>query len=172
MTEEMTFARGSKYRVLYPNFQGVSLASVVRTEETLLCEINQQNIEMKGFIVDHALYHCETNNSYEAYYLCASLNSSEIDQRLGALRRRNQKTRPNVHKKIFDVAPIPLFDTTNPTHRQLSELGRECSAKVGRWLAGGGAGNIKSIGHLRAIVREMLKDELNEIDVLVKEILR
>ena len=49
-------------------------------------------------------------------------------------------------------------------------LGKECSTKVEQWLASGGTGKIKSIGKLRGMVREMLKDELREIDELVKEI--
>ncbi|MEK7399966.1 MAG: hypothetical protein AAB116_23735 [Candidatus Poribacteria bacterium] len=40
-----------------------------------------------------------------------------------------------------------------------------------QWLADGGAGNIKSIGKLRSMTRNMLKDELSEIDLLVKQIL-
>jgi hypothetical protein len=67
--------------------------------------------------------------------------------------------------------PIPKFDAANPTHKRVAELGKECSAKVDKWLAGGGAGKITSIGKLRGMVRAMLKEELQEIDALVEKIL-
>ncbi|MFQ6116036.1 MAG: hypothetical protein ACE5NG_18395 [bacterium] len=41
-----------------------------------------------------------------------------------------------------------------------------------QWLASGGLGKIKSIGKLRGMVREMLKEELQEIDARVEKILR
>lgn len=162
----------AKYRVVYPNFQRVSLASVVSTEKTLVHEINQQRLELTGFVVESALYHCETNNVEEAYYLCTCLNSSLIDLRLGPLRRRAQKTHPNVHKKIFDVAPIPQFDAANRTHHRLAALGAECSAKVEQWVEADRPTHIKSIGKLRSLVRDELTGELTEIDRLVKEILQ
>lgn len=76
----------------------------------------------------------------------------------------------DIHKKVLEL-PIPQFDATYLTHIRLAELGEACSSTVKKWLEGGGAGNIRSIGRLRGMVRELLKDELNEIDKLVKEIL-
>ena len=71
-------------------------------------------------------------------------------------------------RKIFDVAPIPQFDAKNGVHRQLAALGKGLK----HWLASGSPGKIRSIGKLRGMVREMLKDELRDIDELVKEILK
>ncbi|MGQ9559520.1 MAG: hypothetical protein ACUVWA_03310 [Candidatus Oleimicrobiaceae bacterium] len=39
------------------------------------------------------------------------------------------------------------------------------------WLAAGGPGKTQSIGRLRGMVREMLKEELEEIDGLVGRLL-
>jgi hypothetical protein len=75
-----------------------------------------------------------------------------------------------MHKKVLDL-PIPKFDDKNTIHLQLTKLGEECHVKVKQWLTDGGAGNIKSIGKLRSMVRKTLKDELSEIDSLVKQIL-
>ena len=77
----------------------------------------------------------------------------------------------HIHKKILEL-PIPQYDRKNPVHQQLAELGKKCHAKVRKWIAAGGPGNIKSIGKLRAMVREMLKPELTEIDKLVETILK
>jgi len=55
---------------------------------------------------------------------------------------------------------------------KLAELGEHCCQKVQTWLASGGPGQLKSIGRLRGMVRQMLKDELAEIDALVQQILK
>ena len=39
------------------------------------------------------------------------------------------------------------------------------------WLASGGPGKTKSIGKLRAMVRDLLRAQLDEIDALAKKIL-
>ena len=41
---------------------------------------------------------------------------------------------------------------------------RACSERVTGWLAAGGPGKTRSIGRLRGMGREMLKEELGEID--------
>jgi hypothetical protein len=76
----------------------------------------------------------------------------------------------DIHKKVLEL-PIPKFDPSNKIHLRLAELGKLCSQKVAEWLKSGGQGKIKSIGVLRSRVREMLKDELKEIDGLVQKIL-
>ncbi len=48
--------------------------------------------------------------------------------------------------------------------QRLAELGKACSERVAAWLAAGGPGKTRSIGRLRGMVREMLKEELGEID--------
>jgi hypothetical protein len=77
----------------------------------------------------------------------------------------------DICKKVLEL-PIPKFDAKNPVHHRISGLGEECSKKVERWLKSGGVGKIISIGKLRSMIRETLKDELLEIDTLVKEILQ
>lgn len=72
-----------------------------------------------------------------------------------------------VTEKVLEL-PIPQFDEKLPAHRELSELGKSCAKKVERYLSAGNDGSIKSIGCLRG----MLKEELGEIDGIVKGILR
>jgi hypothetical protein len=73
-------------------------------------------------------------------------------------------------KKVLDL-PIPQFDPAQAEHRRLAELGKACSERVAAWLAAGGPGKTQSIGRLRAMVREMLKEELAEIDECTTQIL-
>jgi hypothetical protein len=73
-------------------------------------------------------------------------------------------------QKVLDL-PIPQFDPSQPEHQRLAELGKACSERVAAWLAAGGPGKTQSIGRLRAMVREMLREELAEIDECTTQIL-
>lgn len=161
----------AKYRVIYPDVNRVMLASVVPLRDQISFNIEGQTISVKSLLVDYTTYFLETNSEDEAMFIGSVLNSQIVDSCLKPFRRRGQKAHPHVVKKIFDVAPVPQFDERNATHRRLAQLGKKSSTKVEYWLAGGGAGNIKSIGRLRGMVRVMLKDELKKIDMLVEKIL-
>jgi hypothetical protein len=160
----------AKYRVIY-NTSGTFLTVAVVENEPIQFEINGQEIRAEGFLADHVTYCLETSNRDEAYYLSAVFNAPEINTLAKPMQARGLWGPRHFHKKVLEL-PIPQFDEHNPIHRQLAELGRACSAKVEQWLASGGAGNVQSIGRLRGMVREKLKDELGEIDVLVEEILK
>ncbi|MFN4032285.1 MAG: hypothetical protein ACK4ME_01465 [Fimbriimonadales bacterium] len=101
----------ARYRVLYPDVNRIMTACVVELSPARL----------SGVVVDTTCYFCETDDELEAYYLCSLLNTPMIDERLGALRRKAQKTHPHVHKKIFDVAVFPLYDANDAKHRELAE---------------------------------------------------
>lgn len=159
----------AKYRVVY-NTSGTFLTAAVIENVPIEFEINGQGITAEGFLVDHVTYFLETFNQNEAHYLSAVFNAPKIDALIKPMQARGLWGPRHFHKKVLEL-PIPQFDSKNPVHHRLAELGKECSAKVERWAASGGAGKIKSIGRLRAMVREMLKDELKEIDGLVEEIL-
>ncbi|MCX7925981.1 MAG: hypothetical protein N2554_09255 [Fimbriimonadales bacterium] len=158
----------ARYRVVYPNFQRVSFASVVDVEQVKQEAQQRYGVPVSGFIVESALYACETNDAEEAHYLCALLNASVIDERLGALRRKEQKTHPNVHKKIFDVAVLPLYEAGDARHRALAALGRVCALRVREALASGALDGRLEIGVLRRRVRELLASELAEVDRLAR----
>ena len=159
----------AKYRVIY-NTSGTYLTAAVVENEPIEFEINGQRIAMRGFIADTKTYFCELSNRHEAFFLVAILNAPVIDRLIKPMQSRGLWGPRDIHKKALEL-PIPQFDAGNTTHLRLAEFGNDCTAKVGPWLAGGGAGNIKSIGRLRGMVRAILKDELKEIDVMVKEIL-
>lgn len=158
-----------KYRVIY-NASGTNVAAAVIKDKVIKFEINGQSIYAKGFLTDYVTYAYETMNGDEAFYLVTILNARVVDIKIKPMQARGLWGPRHIVKKVLELS-IPQFDAKNAIHRSLAELGKECSDKVERWLAGGGAGNINSIGKLRGMVREMLKDELNEIDGLVKEIL-
>jgi hypothetical protein len=157
------------YRVGY-NTSGTFLTAASIENKPVEFRIGGQPIISRGFVADTKTYSCESISKNEALFLVTVLNSPIVDGLIKPMQSRGLWGPRDIHKKVLEL-PIPNFDAANPTHRRLAEFGKECSAKVEHWLAGGTAGNVKSIGRLRGLVREMLKDELNEIDRLVKEIL-
>jgi hypothetical protein len=159
------------YRVIYPDINRIMLATVVHTDKPICLRIEEQEIRVSGYVTDCKNYSYETNDEEEAYFICSILNSSVVDRLLLPFRRKEQVGHPDVHKKIFDVVPIPQFDPSQPEHRRLAELGKACSEQVAAWLAAGGPGKTQSIGRLRGMVREMLKKELAEINDCTTQIL-
>ncbi len=159
----------AKYRVIY-NTSGTFLTAAVVDNEPIGLEINGQRISAVGFAADTNTYFYETSNDREAFYLAAVLNAPVIDSSIKPMQSRGLWGPRHIHKKVFEL-PIPKFDATKPAHERLAELGQICSQKAEQWLAGGGAGKIKSIGRVRGMVRTTLAKELEEIDRLVKELL-
>ena len=77
----------------------------------------------------------------------------------------------DICKTVLEL-PIPKYDASNPAHNKCAKIGKECSAKVQLWLSNGSARDIRSIGKLRSMARQMLTDELKEIDTIVKRIVK
>jgi type I restriction-modification system DNA methylase subunit len=162
----------ARYRVVYPDVQRVSIAARLDTQEVIKRLRDETGLRIENFVVDTVFYRYETNNEHEADYLAAILNSPEIDRRLGELRRRSQRMQPHVHKKIFDVAPIPAFEASEPIHDKLSGLGEECRLEVARYLQQHESSSTDSIAKVRSQIREILKPKLEEIDRLTVGLLR
>lgn len=157
------------YRVLY-NTSGTFLTATVLENESIEFKINGQLVVACGFAGDTVTYYFDTDQQLEAYYLASVFNAPEVDMLVKPMQARGLFGPRHFHKKVLEL-PIPQFNKENPVHLQLAQLGQTCTAKVEQWLAGGGAGDIKSIGRLRGMVRKMLSAELSEIDELVKGIL-
>jgi hypothetical protein len=159
----------SRYRVIY-NTSGTFLTATIIENEPIDFEIKGQHIAAHGFIADHKTYCSESSDSQEAHYLGAILNAPIIDKLIKPMQSRGLFGPRDIHKKVLELS-IPKFDFTNPTHRQLAKLGNESEEEVTNWLTSGNLGKMKSIGKLRSMVRRMLKDKLEDNDILVKKIL-
>ena len=159
----------AKYRVLYP-MSATYLCACVVEDEPMEFDIGGQKVEAKGFVADYVTYYLETQNRNEAYYLATILNAPMIDRIIKPMQARGLWGPRHICKKVLEL-PIPQFDPSKKEHIRLAELDKACSEKVAQWLASGGPGKTRSIGRLRAMVREMLKEDLKEIDVLVTRLL-
>ena len=75
-------------------------------------------------VVEHKLYWASAASQAEAQYLTAILNSDTLTERVRPLQARGAFGPRDFDKYVFYV-PIPLFDTSDPLHQRLAELGAE-----------------------------------------------
>jgi len=160
----------TKYCIIY-NALGTFLTATILEKDNFKFNVNGHEMRINAFLNDYKVYYLETSNRNEAYYLVSVLNSPILDALIKPMQARGLWGPRGIEKKVLEL-PIPRFKTDIPNHLQLAELGAKCCQKVQEWLARGGPGQVKSIGRLRGMVRQFLKDELAEIDGLVQQILK
>jgi methylase of polypeptide subunit release factors len=148
------------YTVVY-NRAGTNLASCVISPPLL-----KTGLPVKGFAADADTYYYQTKDNMEAHYLSAFLNTPYVDETIKPHQTRGQWGERDIHRRPFEVVPIPKFDPKDERHQKLAELSKECHQKVTQLKLEG-----KNIGNLRGKVRKTLLEELAEIDSLVKSIL-
>jgi len=160
----------TKHRVIYPA-SATHLCACMVEDQPIEFDISDQKVLITGFVVDVKSFYLETNDEIEALYLAATLNAPTVDKLIKPMQSRGQFGPRDIHKKVLEL-PIPQFDPSEEAHLKLAELGGVCTQKVTAWLEAGGPGKIRSIGKLRSMVREMLNEELGQIDELVEPMLR
>jgi len=148
------------YTVMY-NTAGTNLASCVISPA-----LSKTALPVHGFAADADTYYHQTKDDMEAHYLCAFLNAPYVDETIKPYQTRGQWGARHIHRRPFEYVPIPRFDPEDEKHRKLATLSQACHRKVAKLSLTG-----KSIGFLRNKVREHLKEELAEINSLVKIIL-
>ena len=123
------------------------------------------------FIVDTVTYAYYTNSAEEAYYLTSIFNSETPNLMMKDFQSRGLFGARHVHKKILDIF-YPKYDAKNVTHRRLAELGLISHNLVKQTLLEyDSASKIPALGKLRLELKKIIKDELLEIDELVKKII-
>ncbi len=159
----------AKYRVVYPTSATYLCACVVE-DKPIVFEIGGQELKATGFAADTVTYCLETDQADEAHYVTAVLNAPIVDRLIKPMQARGAWGARHIHKKVLEL-PLPQYDSFKEEHLKLTELGRVCTQKVDSWLKTGGPGDVRSIGKLRSMVREMLARELGQIDKLVEPLL-
>ncbi len=153
------------YNVVY-NTSGTNLtASVIDTTGSV--ELIAEGLETQGFIADAKTYIFQTDNEDEANYLCAVLNSDYVNAAIKPYQTKGTWGARDIHRRPFEVVPIPKFSSQDKKHLKLASLSKQCHAKVN----GNKQGFIKkSIGRMRLDCRQLLKIELEQINKLVQEL--
>jgi hypothetical protein len=164
------------YKLLY-NTSGTHLcACVVDARDVSGWQV--YDLPVQGFVADTTTYWLETKDENEAHYLCAVLNAPCVDEHIkpfqtkGAFGAQRGKGERHIHRRPFEVLPIPLFSRRDERHQRLAELSQVCHEKVAQFVAGADGKTLtQPIGRLRQQVREMLSNELSHINRLVTELL-
>jgi hypothetical protein len=169
----------AKYRVVYLG-SGTNLAAAVVDVENVL----KENQLINGVVIESTLYHYDTDNAEEAYYLAAILNSSVLDELIKPMQSKGEFGERDIHKKPLEF-PIPRYNPSNEVHRKLAELGKKASEAAQHILPQllsrrGYDERLKErsvlmpqeVATLRRDISERLKDIIKQIDDLVIELLK
>ncbi len=155
------------YSVLY-NTSGTNLASCV-IDTNGAKSLQAEGISTQGFVAESVTYQFQTELENEAHYLCAVLNSAYVNEVIKPYQPRGTWGERHIHRRPFEVLPIPKFDASNDKHLKLAELSKEYHKKV-EVLRNQYQG--KSIGYQRGKIREALSSELAQMDEIVKKLLK
>lgn len=165
------------YKVLY-NTSGTHLCSCV-VDPKVIRRWEIIRLKVAGFVADTKTYWLESPDADEVHYLCAVLNAACVDefikpfQSKGAFGATRGGGERDIHRRPFEVLPIPKFDPSKPTHQRLAELSKICHQRVADLLAEmDDKERSRPIGQLRQQIRRELAAELDEINTLVAKLLR
>jgi hypothetical protein len=156
----------TEYKVIYTAAGHHMTSAVVKGKEEYQSDEKNQGIITNRFFVDSSMYYYNADSFEEANYLCSILNSKTIDEFIKPHQSRGNFGARNIHKTPLTY-PIPKFDTNKIMHKELSELGKNCSVKSKEILE---SLNLKGIGSIRNRIREGLSLEISRIDELVKKL--
>lgn len=120
------------------------------------------------FIVDHKTYWCECLLEDEAHYVSAYLNSNYANEKIKDFQSRGLFGPRDVHKTILKI-PFPKFQPKEESHLNLAKIGRRCSTLVDTFICNNAIGALESrpLGKTRIAIKQLLSNELTEIDEIV-----
>ncbi len=164
---KLSSQESAEYKVLYPT-SATYLCSCVVEDRPIRFEADGQPVEIQGFVAETKVYYFDTDDKCEAYYLAAVLNCPTIDEMLKPMQSRGLWGPRDIHKKVLEI-PIPQYSPSDENHQALWRLGVQCTEKVEQLLPQ--HAKSRSIGHTRRLIKADLKEELAQIDEIVRQIL-
>ena len=85
-------------------------------------------LPVNGFVVDLNQYELTCASEDEAHYLCAMLNSTPVNERITEHQTRGQFGARDIHRRPFELVPIPRFDPDDTDHAALVTISRASHA--------------------------------------------
>jgi hypothetical protein len=151
--------------VLY-NKSGTNLSAAMLTGEQTK---RFGDFEVSGFVAESVTYRIYTDTEEEALYLVGVLNSTVVNEAIKPYQTEGvYKGKRDIHRRPFEVCPIPLYDVGDPAHQEIASCARaaqDAVAKFGPQLKG-------TLAKVRERTRETVKSQIDRIDVLVADILK
>jgi len=121
---------------------------------------------VSGFIADNAAYRYYPASLEEGHYLVGALNSDVVNQAIKPYQTQGLWGERDIHRRPFEVCPIPRFDPKNPLHSRIAEVAEDAEHTLKRDLL-----QIKGpVGRARADARHILKPQLARLDELVAQL--
>ncbi|MFX1537406.1 MAG: hypothetical protein ACFFDI_24630 [Promethearchaeota archaeon] len=162
--------RKKGFKVLFISSATNIAACVINQNQPIQYEVNGIEVEPQGFVVESKTYWFETDNENEAHYICAVLNSPIVDQLIKPVQSRGLWGARDIHKRPLSI-PFPIYNGKNKDHQDLARLAKTCS-KIVQNNQFGLINHSLSTGKRRIFTRKLLTSELQEIDSIIKRILR
>jgi hypothetical protein len=126
------------------------------------------DIKVRGFVAESVTYRIYASTEEEALYLTAVLNSTVVNEAIKPFQTEGvYHGKRDIHRRPFEVCPIPEFDASNPNHKRLVALARAARKTVGK----NGLKMEGGLANVREKARNLVVDELREIDQLVQIVL-
>ena len=158
-----------QFRVFFPRSGTNVTSAILDVGEPETMWLLRGTVRASAFVADFDTYALETNSLPEANYLSGVLNSSIVDDRIKGVQTRGLLGPRDITRRPLDL-PIPQFDPSEATHTELAGLSQQCHERVKQVLSEL-TSRYRSIGKIRGEVRRLLREELQEIDDLVRELL-
>jgi hypothetical protein len=115
------------YLVLYGATGSNISACMIDTQ--ILPVIN--GVQPGAFVVDHKTYWYRCPRRDEAYFITALLNAPCVDRAIKSSQTRGIYVGPrDIHRRPFEICPIPQFDESNPEHQKLAALSQAAHTAV------------------------------------------
>lgn len=119
-------------------------------------------------ITEHTVYVGSVKDLHEGDYLAAMMNSSVVNEIIKPFQAMGLLGERHIEKKLLDV-PIPLYKAGDIRHRDLANIGRNAREKAAKLIALSDLP--ESLARQRSWMRQQLRNELDEIDQIVKSLL-
>jgi hypothetical protein len=154
-----------RYVVLY-NSSGTNLVScVVNRQQLPKLKVGKTEISPTGFIADKKTHYYETNDEDEAYYLCAMLNSTIINDSIKDLQTRGLYGERDIGRRPF-MFPIPKYCRKDPRYLELTQISKRCHHMLESKQFTG-----KSAAGARRESKAIIASEIGRINELALELL-
>ncbi len=129
--------------------------------------LNRSSLPLE-FLIDHKLYWLPCSSEDEANFLVAILNSEAVNKAIKPFQSMGLLGERDIHKKVLDL-PIPEYDTRRVDHTNLVNLGKIIREKAMGLVLSGPLPS--TLARQRALIRESFRDDFQEVDKLVINLL-
>jgi hypothetical protein len=152
------------YIVLY-NKSGTNVCAAYLTQEQTQ-QLGELNVN--GFVAESVTYRIYTDTEEEALYLNGVLNSNVVNEAIKPYQTEGvYHGKRDIHRRPFEVCPVPLFDRGNPDHQRIVSLSKTARDKIGKW-----ASQLEgTLAKVREQSRDIVRSEIEQIDVRVAKLL-